>query len=269
MRNPSILSEQNWEMIPVKLATLPAPEWECVMGKNETALRPLVFWLWILKSGKEVGIIDTGLPEAEELEALNQANQTLHPNCVFTLHATLEEALQSHGIAPEQVAFALISQWITYCTGGLVHRWLPRAHVYAAWEGMREFLLEDPGHPPARFYLTPESWEYVRELRIEKRLTFARESQEVRPGVWFDPTGGHHPGSAGVRVQTTRGVVGILETAFVQENIEGIVPIGIAENAAQCRDAIRHYRNCCDLVLAGHEPQADLLLGGWIRGETH
>lgn len=238
------------------------------MGKNDTALRPLVFWLWILKSETCVGIIDTGLPEGEELLALNKANQGLSPECVFTQHTTLLEALECHGIKPEQVSFALITQWITYCTGGISRRCLPNAHVYAAWEGMREFLLEDPGHPPARFYLTPESWGYVRELRMEKRLTFVSGEMEVCAGIWFDCTGGHHPGSAGVRILTQKGIVGILETAFVQENIDNVVPIGIAENASQCRQAIRHYRNCCDLVIAGHEPAADLLLNRWFKEIT-
>lgn len=265
----SLPAEQSWEMIPVKLATLPAPEWECIMGKNDTSLRPLVFWLWILKSQGKVGIVDTGLPQGEELEALNLANQALSPECVFTPHTTLLEALERHGVTPQQVDFALITQWVTYCTGGVNRHCLPNAHVYAAWEGMREFLLEDPGHPPARFYLTAESWEYVRELRIEKRLTFVRSATEVMPGVWFDPTGGHHPGSAGVRVQTNKGIVGVLETAFVQENIEQTIPIGIAESASLCRMAIRHYKNCCDLVLAGHDPQADLLLDRWRAEKPH
>jgi hypothetical protein len=74
------------------------------------------------------------------------------------------------------------------------------------------------------------------------------------PGVFFETTGGHHPGSAGVRVATSAGVVGLLETAFVQRNVDEVVPIGIAENAALCRKVISRYRRECDLVIPIHDP---------------
>jgi ABC-type Fe3+-citrate transport system substrate-binding protein len=70
----------------------------------------------------------------------------------------------------------------------------------------------------------------------------------------FEATGGHHPGSGGVLVQTDAGRVGILETAFLQRNIEEALPVGIAEDAAQARRVIRHYREEADQVLASHDP---------------
>ena len=78
---------------------------------------------------------------------------------------------------------------------------------------------------------------------------------EVVPGVVFETTGGHHPGSAGVRVRTREeGVVGILETAFLQENVAAEIPIGIAEHVAECRRAIKTWKRTCDVVLADHDP---------------
>jgi glyoxylase-like metal-dependent hydrolase (beta-lactamase superfamily II) len=154
----------------------------------------------------------------------------------------------------------LLSQLITYATGGVNARNLPKARIYCAWEGMKEFLTQTPGHPPRSFYLTADSWAYFRDLLIGERLFFLEEPGEIVEGIIFEPTGGHHPGSAGVRIQTDRGLVGILETAFVQENIDLETPIGIAENAAQCREVIRRYRKSCALVIAGHEPAAATLI---------
>ncbi len=252
-------SSGDWTLHAVRLATLPVPGWECVFGKNDCAMREIAFWVWILRSGSQTGIIDAGLPDGGDLERLNCANQKLDPRSIFAVENTLEAALTHVGVAPRDIDFLLISQLITYSTGGLLRRNLPNAHVYCAWAGMRELLKRCPGHPPREFYLTAKTWAYMRELLVEDRITFADEPVEPAPGIVFDPTGGHHPGSAGVRIKTKNGLLGILETAFVQENIDREIPIGIAENAALCREVIRRYKKQCDFVVAGRDPLAGQL----------
>lgn len=259
------MSDGIWQITPVAVASLPVPGWECVFGRNDSSLQDIIFWVWIIRCGDVVGLIDAGLPEGNDLVALNQANQNMDSRCVFSQVRTLQEILEEHGLRGEDISFVLVTQWITYATGGLSQGNFPHAHIYGAWGGMHEFLTGKPGHPPREFYLTKGSWAFVRDLLVEDRLTFAQEAVEVAPGVIFEPTGGHHPGSAGVRIQTVRGVIGILETAFIQENIERGVPIGIAENAAECRAAIESYRKKCDLVLAGHEPSAPALLREFLE----
>lgn len=251
---------KHWTIKPVAIATLPVPGWECVFGRNNCEMRDLIFWIWILKNGEQTGLIDTGCPAGADLAALNAANATLDARSVFTVHRSLEEVFAEKNITPESVDFVLISQLITYCTGGLNARNFPKAKVWCVWDGMKEFLTETPGHPPREFYLTAESWSYFRELLMEKRLFFAQGQTQVAAGVTYEPTGGHHPGSAGVRVRTAQGLIGILETAFVQENIDLETPIGIAEDAAKCRETIRTYKKECDLVLAGHEPSIPQIL---------
>ena len=88
------------------------------------------------------------------------------------------------------------------------------------------------------------------------------EITEILPGILFETTGGHHPGSAALRIDTSKGKVGILETAFLQKNIDEILPIGIAENVALCRKAIKRFRNLCDIVVADHEPANSLRFNG-------
>ncbi len=255
-----------WTLTPVAVATLPVPGWECVFGRNDSTLRDLVFWVWILRRGEEVGLIDTGCPSGPELARLNEANATLDARSVFTIHRTLPEVLEAEGIAPEAVRFVLLTQLITYATGGLLPGALPNATVYGAWGGIAELFLENPGHPPKPFYFTPQGWADLHARLTTGRAVFAQGPLEVAEGVVFEPTGGHHPGSAGVQVRSARGKVGILETAFVQENVEGEVPIGIAENAAECREAIRRYRRECALTLAGHEPETPRLLAQFLEG---
>jgi hypothetical protein len=119
---------------------------------------------------------------------------------------------------------------------------------------MMEFLLKSPGHPPRSLYFTPDSWGFLRQLLIEGRLQSVEGSVEVGPDLIFESTGGHHPGSAAVRAKTACGTLGILETAFLKRNIDEVIPVGIAENVAVCREVIRRYRRECDLVLADHDP---------------
>ena len=76
---------------------------------------------------------------------------------------------------------------------------------------------------------------------------------EVLPGLFFETTGGHHPGSAAVTINTAGGRVSILETAFLKKNIDDEIPIGVAEDTSACRKAIKRYKKQSDLVLAIHD----------------
>lgn len=253
-----------WSISPHAIATLPVPMWECLFAKNDCSLKEITFWIWILRCGDKIALIDTGLPSGPDLDALNLANQSVDGGCIFSQKRSLTDVLAEERISPHDISFVLLTQLVTYSTGGLHPSAFPNATVYCAWKGMEELLTESPGHPPKPFYFTRDSWTALYDLLTDRRLVFAREETTVAPGLSYDPTGGHHPGSAGVKIRTAKGLVGIIETAFIQENITEIRPIGIAENAALCRQVIRAYRNQCDLVLAGHEPEAHLLLRSFL-----
>ena len=62
---------------------------------------------------------------------------------------------------------------------------------------MLELLLDNPGHPPRGFYFTEDSWQFLRKLLVEDRIQSVDKPTEVVPGIVFETTGGHHPGSAG------------------------------------------------------------------------
>jgi glyoxylase-like metal-dependent hydrolase (beta-lactamase superfamily II) len=241
------------------IATLPVPGWECFFGKNDTTMHDLTFYVWIVRGGGKIGLIDTGLPlNPADLAALDAANQKVDAQCVYSRITLLPDLLRRENLTPQQIDFVVITQPITYHTGGLVAELLPRAQVWMSRAGMLEFLLDNVGHPPRSFYFTETSWAFLRKLLIEDRLHLIDEETEVLPGIVFETTGGHHPGSAGIRIQTARGVVGILETAFLQANIENTHPIGVAEDAAACRRAIKKYKRLCDFVAADHEPSLAL-----------
>lgn len=251
----------------IRIATLPVPGWECFFGRHDMEFYPLSFYVWIARGATCTGLIDTGLPLDElERNRLAGACQGVDKRCQFSDIITLGDVLENRSLAPEEIDFVLLTQTITYHSGGLLPQFFPRAQVYISRAGLMEFLLETPGHPPRELYFTVGSWLFLRQLLVEQRVHLVDKIVEVAPGLAYETTGGHHPGSAGVRVKTSRGTVGILETAFLKRNMDEALPIGIAENAAVCREVIRRYKRECDLVLADHDPTIlDLFPQGVIR----
>jgi hypothetical protein len=131
--------------------------------------------------------------------------------------------------------------------------------------GLLEFLLDNPGHPPRNCYFTEDTWRYLYHLLLSERLILSDGRLEIFEDLFLEVTGGHHPGSAAVTVKTSRGLVSILETAFLSENVEQERPIGLAEDVAVCRRVIRRYKYTSDLVLAAHDNTInDLFPGGVI-----
>src|SRR5207253_1245817 len=137
---------------------------------------------------------------------------------------TLDKLLEAHFLAPEDIDFVLLTQTITYHSGGLVPELFPRAQVFMSRAGVKEFLLDTPGHPPRDLYFTEAAWAFLRKLLIEQRVHLVDDPTEVGPGLVFETTGGHHAGSAGVRVRTAQGTLGILETAFLKKNGDDAIP---------------------------------------------
>ncbi|KRA24819.1 hypothetical protein ASD65_10585 [Microbacterium sp. Root61] len=236
-------------------AILPAPGWAIVFGDNDTGLHDLHFYVWIIRCGSTVGLIDAGLPlDAVEADALGATNQAFGDPVGFRQVRTLPEILADAGVDPAEVAFVAITQTVTYHSGGIDAALLPNATFYLARDGVREFLEDPPGHPAPEFYFSASSWDSLRTLAIEGRLRLVAEREQVRPGVLFEVTGGHHPGSAAVLIDTSEGVVGIIETAFVKRNIESGTPIGIAEDIAAARRATTSLGSRCDRLVAIHDP---------------
>jgi glyoxylase-like metal-dependent hydrolase (beta-lactamase superfamily II) len=230
------------------------PGWCCLFGKNDTSLHRIVFYVWIAQAGRKTIVIDAGFPpDPSDFETLTSACEQLDPACALRMLSTLDQVFDSSGITPDSVDAVLITQPITYHTGGLLPRYFPRAGVYIPRAGLWEFLLDNPGHPPRDCYFTEKTWQFLRQLAIENRLYLPDGPTEVFGGLSIEPTGGHHPGSAAVTLQTSKGLLGILETAFLDLNITQEHPIGLAEDAAQTRRVIRDYKRRCNPLLAIHD----------------
>lgn len=237
-----------------RAALLPAPGWALLLGDNDTSLHDLHFYVWVVTDGETVGLIDAGLPlDPLDTAALGATNAAFGDPIGFREVRTLPQILDDLGIAPADVSYVAITQTVSYHTGGIDAELLPNATFYLARAGVLEFLIDPPGHPAPEFYFTSPSWASLRTLAIERRLRLVAEAEEIVPGVVFEVTGGHHPGSAAVLVETASGVVAVLETAFTARNLETGSPIGIAEDAAAARRAMARMAERADVVVAIHD----------------
>lgn len=246
-----------------RAAVLPTPGWALMLGENDAGLHDLHFYVWVVSDGETVGIVDAGLPlDIAEADALGATNAAFGDPVGFRSVRTLPEILADAGVRPEDVSFVAITQTVTYHSGGIDAALLPNAVFYLARAGVMEFLSGAPGHPAPEFYFSTSSWADLRTLAIQGRLRLVDDVAQIRPGVRFEVTGGHHPGSAAVVVDTPHGVVGILETAFVASNLETGRPIGIAEDAAAARRAMTSFLERCDTVVAIHDPGNGTEYGG-------
>ena len=242
---------------------LPAPGWALVLGDNDATLHDLHFYVWVVSDGSTVGLIDAGLPlDPRDTAALGATNAAFGDDVGFREVRTLPDILSGLGIAPADVGFVAITQTVTYHTGGIDAALLPNATFYLARPGVLELLVDPPGHPAPEFYFTASSWASLRTLAVEGRLRLVADSEEVVPGVTFEVTGGHHPGSAAVLVDTAEGTVAVLETAFVNRNLATGSPIGIAEDVAAARRAMARMVARADRVVAIHDPSNARDFGG-------
>lgn len=234
--------------------TLPTPTWATTFGANDTELIDLGFYVWIVTDGAVTGLVDLGLPLDEaDLMALSATNRNFAADGFGNIRL-LPDLLGQAGVAATDIDFVLVTQTISYHSGGLDARLLPNATFFLSAAGVREMLEDAPGHPPVEFYFTDRAWSSLRQLAIEGRLRLVDSLTEVAPGVTFETTGGHHPGSAAVRITTKDGVVGLVETSFLQADLDRGVPIGIAEDVAACRRTIQRYARECWQAVAIHDP---------------
>lgn len=252
-----------WRVRAELAAVLPAPGWAILFGENDPSLHDLHFYVWVVTDGETLGLIDAGLPlDASEVDALSATNRAFGDDVGFRAVRTLPQILAEADIAAEDVDFVALTQTVTYHSGGVDAALLPNAVFYIARPGLMEFLDDPPGHPAPEFYFTDASWTSLRTLAIEKRLRLVEGSVAIRPGLRYEVTGGHHPGSAGVLLDTVDGRLGILESAFVTRNLETGRPIGIAEDIAAVRRAMASFGAQCDRVLAIHDPAHGEEFGG-------
>ena len=186
MRRPSPPEPDMHSLTACRVGTHPVPAHLCVFGDQSSEERELYFYVWIVRSGDSIGLVDSGLPFGDDLTALRTTG-------IYRDVVQLDDLLDRNGVAADDIDWCAVTQSVTYHSGGLLADYLPRADVYIAAAGVREMLQSPPGHPPVNMYFTEASWTFLRHLAIEGRLHLVDHEVQIAPGVVFEPTGGASP----------------------------------------------------------------------------
>ena len=215
--------------------------------------RDLYFYYWLLRSGDENVLVDTGVPlnKPEDFAILNKSHQYVHENCIHPPEHVVEppDALAKAGLTPADITRVLITSTSSYATGNI--EMFTNAEIYISRLGWENVVSSDKmGLYEERVFFPRATMAYLRGAGKSKLHLV--DDEEILPGLQFWWTGVHHRGSMAVSVQTKLGRVNFADCAFVHENLDERRPIGCIESMEEWVDVQPRLMDA-DLVLPFHE----------------
>jgi glyoxylase-like metal-dependent hydrolase (beta-lactamase superfamily II) len=203
-------------------------------------------FLWLIEGGPKPILVDAGLRNVDEMNA--GAAHVLAEPIVQPPDQTTRAQLAAHGVAPEDVGAVIIThlhfdhvdELDIYPNARIIvsKRGLEAATAFPGWHG---------------------SWAPFKTLQgltqDWKDRVLAADDAEILPGIRTMWLGGHTPCSQAVLVQTEIGRVALTgDTVSLLANFERGVPVGVAVDYQQCRDAMNRLRQAADVVVPSHDP---------------
>jgi hypothetical protein len=146
-------------------------------------------------------------------------------------------ALESIGIAPEEVDYVLITPLQSYATGNI--SLFRNARVGLSRRGWIEdfHAPKFPLHSPRRTRIPDDVLVYL-EIEAPDKLVLLEDEDQIQPGLTCFWAGVHHRSSMAYCIDTAKGRVIVTEAAFHYGNLE---------SAASARDPGEHGGVQCHL----------------------
>ncbi|MBX2835606.1 MAG: N-acyl homoserine lactonase family protein [Gammaproteobacteria bacterium] len=215
-----------------------------IMDDDHKSPHPMDYYVWILRSGSNTILVDTGY---EELEA-KRRNRAILANPVTLL--------EDFGIGASSIDTIIVTHLHYDHAGGLKSYPNAQLHVQAAEMAYATGPCMCSDH--LRIPFTGEHiCDAVRAL-YEGRVTFSEGSSEIAPGVETHLIGGHSRGLQAVRVWTRRGwVVLASDASHYYENYERKKPFPIVvdlESMLSGFDTLRELADSDQHIIPGHDP---------------
>lgn len=248
-----------WEVFAVRYATqVERARVKNVMYDDHPGdAMPIDFFVWVLRRGEEVILVDTGF-DAGEAGARD-----------FVVPVEAPAALAPLGLRAEDISQVIVTHMHFDHAGGLHLFPNARLHMqaaemaYATGPCMCLDVLRAP-------YTAGHVCEAVRRL-YAGQVVFHEGDAEVAEGVTVHRIGGHSRGLQAVRVRTRAGwLVLASDAAHFYENYERRVPFPLVidvEAMLNGFDRLTALASSPDLVVPGHDPLVRTYFPGDIGEE--
>ncbi len=236
----------NWEVHAIRYAdqTERTRSRAFILDDNHDAPHPIDFYIWLLRRGDEVILVDTGF-DAPEARARG-----------FELRQNVGAALAPFGVQPQDITRLIVTHLHFDHAGGL--HLFPNARLYMQAAEMAYATGPCMCHDALRAPFTgAHVCEAVKRLYAGKLVFFEGDGQ-VADGVTVHAIGGHSRGLQAVRVRTDAGwLVLASDAAHFYENLTDRKPFPIVvdlEDMLRGFDTLERLASAPELVVPGHDP---------------
>lgn len=215
-----------------------------IFDDNHDAPHPMDYFMWLLRRGKEIILVDTGY-DSEEAQSRARPIR-LNPN----------EAMQPFGLKPEQITDVIITH-LHYDHAGGMHLF-PNARLHLQSTEMEYATGPCMCHDALKMPFTAgHICEAVRRL-YSGQVRFYDGDGEIAEGVTVHCIGGHSRGLQAVRVRTNAGWMALAsDAAHYYENFLARKPFPIVvdlQNMLDGFDRLHLLASKPELVVPGHDP---------------
>jgi glyoxylase-like metal-dependent hydrolase (beta-lactamase superfamily II) len=236
-----------YEVYAIKYSTREAKASEHFYGHadpHENYSMPMDYYIWLIKSGQQAIVVDTGFNE----KVAKERNRTF-----LRCPASVLEKL---GVDPTSVPLVIITHMHYDHLGNLDK--FPNSTFVVQESEMAFWTGKFASKPHFLHHITTDDVVHLVKENFKGRVQFVNGSKEILPGITLHKSGGHSAGLQIVEVNTEKGnVVLASDVTHYYKNINEDRPFWVVTNLPEMYEAfdlVNSLAESPELIIPGHDP---------------